>query len=244
MRYAILGDLHANLTALEAVLDEIALLDIDRILSVGDVIGYGAAPCETIDLVREASVLPVMGNHDSAIASDVDPCWFNPMARQAVAWSRAQLSRDQRKWLSELPLVEELEHCTLAHATLDHPERFDYIQRPSDADGSLDQLEGRICFVGHTHVPVVILRDEESGGLTRYTVDREVDLSDCKAAVINAGSVGQPRDEDPRAAFGIYDTENSLYSLRRLEYDIERESARILAAGLPEMLADRLHLGI
>lgn len=244
MRYAVLGDLHANLTALEAVVSALGSEDVDALLSVGDVVGYGAAPREVIGLLREVGATVVKGNHDAAVTGELDTRWFNPFARAAVDWTRETLTTEDLAWLEALPLVAHLEHCAVAHGTPAQPERFDYVQSTEDADPSLDDLAEQVCFVGHTHVPVTILRLREAPGRTSYTIDRYVDLSEASVALVNVGSVGQPRDEDPRAAFGLYDSERSSFELKRVEYDIDREAARIRAAGLPDPLAARLHLGV
>ena len=244
MRYAILGDIHANLSALEAVLDALEADVIDRILQVGDVVGYGAAPAEAIAALRERDALVVKGNHDAACVGEIDTRLFNANARAAVDFTRERLSRDDLRWLAELPLVEATDDCVLAHGTLPDPDRFDYIQSTEEADPSLDLLDRPVGFLGHTHVPVTIMRLIESPERTSYTIDREVDLEDSTVALVNVGSVGQPRDEDCRAAFAVYDTSTQLVELRRVEYDIEREADRIVRAGLPKMLADRLFLGI
>lgn len=244
MKYAILGDIHANLCALEGVLAAIDAEGADRIVSVGDVVGYGAAPKEAIDLLREHGVIVVKGNHDAACVGEIDPAYFNPYARAAVDWTRAVLERVDLAWLAALPLTVELEHCQVSHGTLAHPERFDYIQTVEDAVPSLDELTRLVCFVGHTHVPVSIVRLVEDPTRAAYTLEPEVDLGEVQAAVVNVGSVGQPRDEDRRAAYAVFEASEARVSLRRVEYDIEREAARIRRAGLPDMLAERLFLGV
>lgn len=243
MRYAVLGDIHANLTALEAVLASIQSADVDQILSVGDVVGYGAQPRETVQLLREIGALVVKGNHDAAVVGELDTRFFNPMARAAAEWTSQELTREEQAWLRDLPLVREFEHCSLAHGTFAHPERFDYIQSTEDADPSLDALTRPVCFVGHTHVPVTILRPTDTRR-TGYTRAETVDLSDADKALVNVGSVGQPRDEDHRAAWGLYDARTRQFDLFRVEYDIDREAGLIRGAGLPNMLADRLFLGV
>ncbi len=244
MRYAILGDIHANLSALEAVLAELDVDTIDEILQVGDVVGYGAAPAEVIALLRERNVTAVKGNHDAACVGELDPRFFNPNARAAVEFTRGALTREDLAWLAALPLTAVNEHCAVSHGTLSRPERYDYIQSTEDADPSLDSLERPVCFLGHTHVPVSILRLIDSPNRTSYTIDRTLDLTESTVALVNVGSVGQPRDEDPRAAYSIFDTEEQRVDLFRIEYDIEREAERIHRAELPKMLGDRLFLGI
>ena len=244
MRYAILGDIHSNLSALETVLADVKTEGVDGVLSVGDVVGYGAAPTEVVQIVRELGVTVVKGNHDAACVGEIDLAYFNPYARAAVDWTRSELDKDDLEWLAGLPLVEHLEGCVVSHGTLANPERFDYIQCTDDADPSLDELEQLVCFVGHTHVPVSIMRLADSPNRTAYSVEYDLDLTEVARAIINVGSVGQPRDEDARTIYGLYDTDESRVWLRRLEYNVGREAARIRNAGLPSMLADRLFLGV
>jgi len=232
------------LAALEAALEAISDADVDALLSVGDIVGYGASPREVMRLVREHVTAAVKGNHDAAVVGEVDTRWFNPFARTAVEWTREQLTREELEWLRDLPLTVHLEDCTVAHGTPEHPERFDYVQCTEDADPSLDRLGDSICFVGHTHVPVTVLRPTDDPGRTSYTIEDDLDLSEINRALINVGSVGQPRDEDPRAAWGLFDSEARRFVLHRVEYEIAREAHRIRKAGLPGVLADRLFLGV
>jgi diadenosine tetraphosphatase ApaH/serine/threonine PP2A family protein phosphatase len=244
MRYGILGDIHGNLTALETVLAAMQSERVDVLISVGDVVGYGAAPRECIALLREAGAVVVMGNHDAAAIDLLDMVYFNTYARDAVLWTRKVLTRDECNWLAALPLARHLEHCSVAHGTLYRPELFDYIQTPEDADPSLDVMPLPVCFVGHSHVPVTLMRMSDDPTRTAYTVEPEVDIEDASRALVNVGSVGQPRDEDPRTAYAVYDSERSRVRILRVAYDIDREAHRIRHAGLPPMLADRLYLGV
>ena len=243
MKYAILGDIHANLSALKSVLAAVDAEGVDEIVSVGDVVGYGAAPRECLRLLVERRVHIVMGNHDAAAVGLLPVDSFNPAAAYAARWTGAQLSPEERRFLAQLPLRLEFEHVLVAHATWDAPERFDYIMSSHDAEPSLAAQPRRVCFIGHTHRPLLVgrLRDEPSR--TFWTHDARVDLSEWQRVLVNVGSVGQPRDDDPRAAVAIYDTEPDLYRLLRVPYDIEREQQRILRAGLPGVLAERLALG-
>lgn len=243
MRYGILGDIHSNLSALETVLAHIRREGVDHIVSVGDVVGYGAAPHECIQLLRECGATVVKGNHDAACVGEVDERLFNPYARTAIEWTRTQLGPDDLHWLQALPLVAQHGPLTVVHATLAHADRYDYVQAIEDADPSLDEMQTQVCVAGHTHVPVSILRlcDDPR---TAYTVDSTIRLEEVRHAFVNVGAVGQPRDEDCRAAYAVYDTEAGCISILRVEYDIAREAARIRAAGLPGVLADRLFLGV
>lgn len=244
MKYGILGDIHANLSALDAVLVEFEREAVDHVISVGDVVGYGAAPSECIDRVRQIGATVVKGNHDAACVHEIDIAYFNRYAREAVEWTRTVLNDEENQWLAALPMVSHLEHCSVAHGTLHKPELFDYIQSTTDADPSLDAMHLPVCFVGHTHVPVSLLRLRGEPDRTAYTFDTSIDLSESERALINVGSVGQPRDEDPNAAYALFDSEANTIAIRRVAYDIDRESARIRNAGLPPMLADRLYLGV
>ena len=244
MRYAILGDIHANLAALDAVLEAVDRADIDRIIQVGDVVGYGAHPSQAIARLRERDALVVLGNHDGACTGLVDPQSFNEPARIAIDFTLKQLDESDIGWLRGLPLVASTEHCTVSHGTLDAPERFQYLQRPEDSDASFDELETPVCFLGHTHRPVAFLRLVESPLRTSFTFEPSVDLTTSVSALINVGSVGQPRDEDHRAAWAVFDTSTQTVDLLRLDYDIECEADAMIRAGLPKILADRLFLGL
>ena len=244
MKYGILGDIHGNLSALETVLGCFDREGVDRILSVGDIVGYGAAPRACIELVRRVEAAVVMGNHDAACVGKIDLLYFNNYAREAVRWTQSVLTEEECAWLAALPYTVDLDHCSVGHGTFHRPELFDYIQSTTDADPSLDAMELPVCFVGHTHVPVALLRLRADPLRTAYTVDDEIDVGETHRALINVGSVGQPRDEDPRAAYAIFDTDEDKVWIKRTEYDIDREAERIRSAGLPGVLADRLFLGV
>jgi len=244
MKYGILGDIHSNLSALRTVLAHMDEENIDTLLSVGDVVGYGAAPNECIAILRERGTVVVKGNHDAACVDELDDRTFNPYARAAVAWTKTRLSPEERRWLRGLPLVATLEHCQVAHGTLYRPELFDYILSTSDADPSLDEMTRPVCFVGHSHIPLTVMRFADDPRRSAYTHDSQVDLRDTVKALVNVGSVGQPRDENPLTAFAIYDSDTRRVSIRRVPYDIAAEVARIKAAGLPPVLGERLTIGV
>lgn len=244
MKYGILGDIHSNISALRAVLERLDEDGVDTLVSVGDVVGYGAAPSECIALLRERGAVVVKGNHDAACVNELDERTFNPYARAAVAWTRTALSEDEKRWLRGLPLVATLEHCQVAHGTLHRPELFDYILSLSDADPSLDEMTRPVCFVGHSHIPLTVMRFADEPGRTAYTTEPHVDLSETIKALINVGSVGQPRDENPLTAYVLFDSTKKASTLVRVPYDIESEVARIASAGLPRVLGERLRIGV
>jgi len=244
MKYGILGDIHGNLSALEAVLACLDEAGVETVISVGDVVGYGAAPRECIALLRERGAVVVKGNHDAACIGELDDSNFNPYARAAVAWTRAELTDDDIRWLAQLPMTATLDHCQVAHGTLHRPELYDYVLSITDADPSLDVMVRPVCFVGHSHIPLTVMRFVDSPERSAYTFDTEIDLSQTTRALINVGSVGQPRDENPQTAYALYDSETRQVAIRRTNYDIELEATRIQNAGLPAVLHERLRLGV
>jgi predicted phosphodiesterase len=244
MRYGILGDIHSNLSALQTVLARMDAAGVETLVSVGDVVGYGGAPSECIAILRERGAIVVKGNHDAACVGELDDRTFNPYARAAVAWTRTVLSASEKRWLSALPMVATLQHCQIAHGTLHDPELYDYILSLSDADPSLDEMVRPACFVGHSHIPLTVMRFADDPQRTAYTYETEIDLSETVRALVNVGSVGQPRDENPDSAYALYDTRAKRVSILRTSYDIEAEIARIQAAGLPSVLGERLRLGV
>ncbi len=244
MKYGILGDIHSNLSALQVVLQRMDDAGIETLISVGDVVGYGAAPHECIAILRERRAIVVKGNHDAACVGELDERTFNPYARAAVIWTRDLLRPEEKRWLKGLPLLATLEHCQVAHGTLHRPELFDYILSLSDADPSLDEMSRAVCFVGHSHIPLTVMRFVDDPERTAYTYESAIDLSDTVKALINVGSVGQPRDENPHAAYALYDSDLRRAEILRCPYDIEAEVERIDRAGLPTVLGERLRLGV
>jgi predicted phosphodiesterase len=244
MRYAVLGDIHSNQSALEAVLADIDTQKVDQILSVGDVVGYGASPSECIAILRGANAVVVKGNHDAACVGELNEDTFNRFAREAVRWTRDVISKGDMEWLRSLPLAITLEHCQVAHGSVHDPHRFEYIRTTRDADPSLDLMTRPVAFVGHTHMPIALMRLLEPAGATAYSPVLDVDLRESDRCLVNVGSVGQPRDEDHRTGWVLFDSEAQTVRLRRLGYEIEVAAKRIHDAGLPRMLADRLYLGV
>lgn len=244
MRYGILGDIHSNLGALEAVLGEMSKEGIDRYISVGDLVGYGAEPTEVIDRVLELKPIVVCGNHDLAAIQRLDLQYFNQYAREAILWTRKTLTKKHAQFISELKLVESEGPVTVVHGALYHPEEFDYIQTTIDARNTIELMQTRLCFVGHSHIPVAFLQKKEDPEKIAYTFDYDIDIKGWDKVLVNVGSIGQPRDENPKAAYAVYDTELDKVWIRRVSYDIEREAQKILKVGLPRVLADRLKLGV
>lgn len=239
MRYGIIADIHGNLDALEVVLKDIKEQQCTHVVCLGDIVGYGANPKECLDIIRAMNIPTVKGNHDEYIGVDENPDGFNDAAAEAVTWSRAQLTEDDRKYLRELKYFRLVANFSIVHATLDAPGRWGYVFDKLEAASSFTYQNTQVCFFGHTHVPVAFIRDTgvRGGKYSRFRVEPG------RKYFVNVGSVGQPRDGDPRAAYVVYDIPQQTIELRRLDYDIAAAQKKIRAAGLPERLADRLEHG-
>ena len=245
MRYLIVSDLHANWEALEAVLDH-ASGNYDQILCCGDIVGYAADPNRAVDWVRESSHVTVRGNHDKAVAGMEDLQWFNRVAQQATLWTQREMTADNLQFLSSLPKGPlDVDGFQIMHGSpLDED---DYILSSGQAMMALSFVETPVSFFGHTHL--------QGGYLLRSTGSRQIDqvqpdtdhshlyLSDNYATLINPGSVGQPRDGDPRAGYCLYVPEERLATLCRVRYDVQKAQRKIRQAGLPDVLAQRLAVG-
>ena len=216
--------------------------DIGQYLCVGDIVGYGAQPAKCIRRIQEMGFTCVAGNHDHAAIGRLDISYFNYQAREAVEWTRGRLGVTKAEYLSELPLVAVVDGFTLAHGTVHRPEAFGFIETVFAAQLSFHAMTTPVAFLGHSHVPIAFLESEGHESVT-YTQSTEIELRHVSKAIINVGSVGQPRDDDPRACYAIYDTDTQAVELRRIEYDIESAQAKIRKAGLPDVLASRLALG-
>jgi len=249
MRYGILSDIHSNLEALTAVLSDAAAQRVDRMLCLGDLIGYGADPEACLSALQHAQAVCVAGNHEYGCIGKLDDRWFNDAARRAVEWTRDRLGFMELDWLRRLPLVAADGPCTLVHGTLKHPERFEYLADLAQAVDAARMCDTRYCLLGHTHLPVLIEYDRRQGRVGRVLGAAqeltEVSLSEEPAVryVINPGSVGQPRDGDPRASYAVLEPEAHRVTFHRVAYDIRTAQEKIRRAGLPEFLADRLAVG-
>jgi len=239
MKYAIIADIHSNLEALEVVLDDIKAQKCDQIVCLGDIVGYGANPKECLQIVRELNIPCVKGNHDEYCSTDNPMEGFNPHAADAIAWTRRQLGDEEKQFLKELKYIRLIHNFTIVHATLDVPQRWGYVFDKLMAAASFTYQNTNVCFFGHTHVPLAFIRDSVVRGGTYSKFKVEPD----KKYFVNVGSVGQPRDNNPKAGYVIYDMDEMTIELRRLDYDIKKAQAKIIAAGLPQRLADRLAVG-
>jgi len=246
VRYLVLSDIHANIDALESVLAAAPSGTWDRVIVLGDLVGYGAEPNAVIDRIRALDPLVVIrGNHDKAGSGLDDGSSFNHVARMAALWTLEALSTDNREYLRALPqgpvvIDDALEICHGAPFDEDH-----YIFDGDDASRALDALTRQVCLFGHTHLPVVFRRGVEvfDGFMPQGSDLMTLPIEGGLSYLVNVGSVGQPRDGDPRAAFGIYDADAPSLVLRRVAYPVDAAQRRILNAGLPASLANRLAIG-
>jgi diadenosine tetraphosphatase ApaH/serine/threonine PP2A family protein phosphatase len=240
VRYAVLSDIHGNLEALRAVLAD-AAGRTDDVLCLGDVVGYGADPAACVDLIGARAQAVVAGNHEHAVVGRLDLSWFNRYARAAAEWTRERLDADCAAYLDALPLTAVVDDATLVHASPRQPEEWDYLVTVDDGVGAFAAFTTRLCFVGHSHVPA--MWSLGSSGPDYERGDVTLTLEAGRRYIVNVGSVGQPRDRDPRAAYAVWDVDGRTVSVRRVPYDLGAARAKIEDAGLPRFLADRLAAG-
>ncbi len=250
--YAVISDIHGNLHALEAVLRRIDEMRIERVLCLGDVVGYGPSPGRCLDLVMRCCVSTVRGNHDEAVINPTREAEFNGLAREAIIWTRevlGPLHKDAICRLRERDRPHELVLCVHDSPV---PGPTDYVHEPSIAALAFRGLDAPICLLGHTHVPLVfeapsadVLAEPTARDITAHlTPDGvPVPLAKDRRYICNPGSVGQPRDADPRASFAVLDLDARTFTVHRVSYDIDAAQAAMVDAGLPAVLAERLAVG-
>jgi putative phosphoesterase len=240
MRYGIFSDVHSNLPALEAVLKAYAQEKIDQYVCAGDMVGYAAEPRECLSRVRDLNPLMVAGNHDWASTGKFSSEYFNPIARQAVEWTAGRLGGEDKRFIDSLRLKVSSNDFVMVHGTLDNAQDFNYLFDRLDAQLNFDLMDAPICVVGHTHIPGIFVEEAQK---ISYTNDYPVEISPQKKYIINVGSVGQPRDTDWRASYCVLDSSSRTVEIKRVEYDVKEAQKRIIAAGLPHFLAERLFIG-
>jgi diadenosine tetraphosphatase ApaH/serine/threonine PP2A family protein phosphatase len=250
MKILVLSDSHGNKFGLEAVLD--SGRDYDRIVCLGDVVGYGAHPNECCEILRQREAISLSGNHDAAVLGKIDVTWFNPIAQAAVSWTREHLKEENRLWLDGLPAQQVFAEWGFqaVHASLREPWE-EYIIEPTIAEANLRLLEQPLCFFGHTHVALCVIAPADTSAWTRpdqmewieLPFGAEIQLEGSERVLLNPGSCGQPRDGNPQAKAAIYDTESQTIEVFGVEYDAQAARAAILKVGLPARLGDRLLKG-
>ena len=239
MKIAIFSDIHANLEALEAVLADTKNQGCTDYVCLGDVVGYNADPVACLNIIRDMGCPIVKGNHDFDSGNDTPLDQMNDLAANSLKWTRQQLSVDQRKWLSRLRMVRQVQDFTIVHSTLDQPTSWNYVTNRHDAMSNFSYQISPVCFYGHTHMPITYYKNEQAGSLPPTTVP----IKDGVKYFINPGAVGQPRDGDWRASYCIYDLETKVVTFRRVAYDLVKAQNKIIMAGLHPFLAQRLANG-
>ena len=245
-KFAILADIHANLEALNAVVEDARSQSVTDFYCLGDVVGYNANPQECIDIIRDICAKTVCGNHDFYCSHEKSLDDFQPHAAAVIDWTRRQLNDRSIKWLAELQLsfTSFPNSFTLVHGTLDMPELWGYVFDTFDAEVHFTYQQTAVCFHGHTHVPVIF--EKSISDVNRYQAPESgtrVSMTFGHKYFINVGSVGQPRDEIPMSSYLIFEPKTKTFEFRRVAYDIETAAEKVIKAGLPARLADRLKIG-
>ncbi|MCK4352138.1 metallophosphoesterase family protein [candidate division WOR-3 bacterium] len=258
MLYGIISDIHSNLEALQVVVDELEKREIKNVICLGDIVGYGANPNECCNIVKELSQLVILGNHDAGSTGLTNFSYFNWVAKRACIWTSQVVTPENREWLKSLPFTLELNKDLFVHASPSKPEAWKYVLSFDDAISEFQSFKNSVCFVGHSHVPVTFVEKGSSAkgarlpsvgqgcaSGTKYGLiqDSKFKLEPNYRYIINSGSIGQPRDADPRVSFAIYDNKKKEVEIIRLAYDIKTAQQKILDVKLPEFLASRLALG-
>jgi diadenosine tetraphosphatase ApaH/serine/threonine PP2A family protein phosphatase len=242
MRYGIISDVHSNIDALQAVLHELDSAEIDALVCLGDIVGYGPDPNECCDALIDRSCVSIAGNHDEAAATDSGLEFFSPLAREALEWNQKALHAKHLDFLRDLPRERRIDGFDIVHgAPVYH---FEYILDTLDAEAAFARTPASLTFIGHTHIAEVYYQD--ATGRTyqqRLHSGGRIEIAPEYRYIVNPGSVGQPRDRNPQAAYAICDTEAGIVDVKRVTYDVAGVQKRIEAARLPIQLAERLAVG-
>ncbi len=246
MKVGFLSDIHSNFDACQVALSVLKRENVDRIVCLGDIVGYGAEPGRCVDFVFSEVDDIVAGNHDWATVGKTDILYFNLFGRKAILWTARMLAPHHRARLSSLPLFVSNSNWCAVHSTPDKPSRWGYIFTPAQALEQFKHFSERVCFVGHSHSPIVF---DDTGKVIPAAVPQNesevaVALSPDRRYIVNVGSVGQPRDGDPRGSVVVFDSDRGIVKFIRFDYPIAEAQKKIIAAGLPEFLADRLERGV
>ncbi len=243
MRYAIIADIHANLAAFTAVLNDIDHRgSVEEVWCLGDIIGYGPDPHQCLELLHQCNHVCVAGNHDWAAIGKADISYFNPDAVTACRWTAQQLTPEDIHYLENLPLTIKKDNFTLVHGSPREP-IWEYILSASAAKDNFAFSQSQFCLIGHSHVPLIFkLSEMDSCSLNQFSPNIGLVLGKSRL-IVNPGSVGQPRDSDPRASYAIYDSEARMIRLHRIPYNIAATQDKMMQVGLPIHLITRLQEG-
>lgn len=241
MRAALISDIHGNLEALTAVFEDIEKQKVDKIHCLGDVLGYGCDPVACVHLVEKNCDIKLLGNHEYAVLGLVSTANYNAAAQTSTDWTRSELTDVELSLIADFQMTQTMQNSLLVHASPNEPDRWHYILSDDTGLEAFAHFKEKFCFHGHSHVPRIFI--ERPGSLPRIQAGHSFLPGDENRYLINVGSVGQPRDNDPRACYVIYDTENHEIEYRRVDYDIAATQQKMTQARLPEMLISRLSLG-
>ncbi len=241
MKLALISDIHGNLEALVSVLNHIEKQKVDKIHCLGDVIGYGSDPSSCLELVNKSCDVRIMGNHEYAALGLEDIDDYNPAAQKSAIWTKAQLSDREKAIIAEFEMSHALDDILLVHASPFEPKEWHYVLNAEAALEALEYLDEKICFLGHSHVPQIYA--ERENDLPRAQVGHDFLPDDESRYIVNVGSVGQPRDNDPRACYVTWDSEEYEVLYHRVDYDVETTQDKMSQANLPRMLIARLSMG-
>jgi predicted phosphodiesterase len=231
MRYAFISDIHSNIQALNAVLDDINNQNIECLICLGDIVGYGASPVEVIEKLKNITSEFVLGNHDAAVAGYIQTSNFNENAKISLEWTRERLSKEHKKFLGRQPLEVRFESMRFAHASFDNSAVFPYLIEPDDAAASFDACTEQLLFTGHTHIPGIYVISSRK--VPHWLPPIDFGIESDKRYIINVGSVGLPRDNDPRASYCIYDSEKGDIFFRKVKFDVFKYKELLIENNLP-----------
>lgn len=238
MKSLVISDIHANLTAFEAVLEDVG--EFDAVWVLGDLVGYGPDPNECIEVVKNLpNLVCLLGNHDAATLGHINDMAFNPSARQAIRWTRENITSENLAYLRNLPEITSLGDITFAHGSPREPV-WEYLLDTRNATENFNFFNTPFCFVGHTHLPTIYLMDNGTYYAKLVSPQSDIALPMQPRAIINPGSVGQPRDRNPRAAYAIFDQDSMTIEFRRVAYDIQAVQERMQQVDLPDRHIRRL----
>ena len=241
MKFAVISDIHANRDAFEAVLADIKSQGIDTIYCLGDVVGYGSEPSACLEMAKAHCDIILMGNHEYYALGLITSEYLSPVAKESAAWTQGQLSEQDLAILSDFQMDATLADIYLVHASPFEPENWRYILATPEAARAFEHLDANMCFYGHSHLPMIFSNSGE--GSIRQQIGHDFQPDEEKRYLVNVGSVGQPRDNDPRASYVSYDVDNRDIHFHRVAYDVENAQKKMRDAGLPSLLVDRLTVG-
>jgi predicted phosphodiesterase len=241
MKYAFFSDVHANLEALKAVILDFQEEKIDKIFFLGDAVGYGPNPNECIELIDQIAEVKLIGNHDYAALGLMETDYFNQYAAESMSWTKTSLKKNVIEIMRKFTMKAEVDDIMVVHSSPKEPEMWHYILDMTDVEENFKYFSQKICLVGHTHRPFIVSRDNE--GNCTISNRPEEKLNDNRRYLINIGSVGQPRDGDPRSCYVVYDNKNHIIRYKRVAYNYDVTQKRMASLGLPEYLIERLAIG-